>query len=93
MTLETFLFLLLFSGICGFIGQAMVGYSRGGFLATVVVGFFGALLGTMLASYLGLPALFTISLGLFTFSVVWSILGTIMLMGIVNMFGRRYYAY
>src|ERR671922_185936 len=49
MTLTQFLILLLVAGICGSIGQAIAGYSRGGCLVSIALGFIGALLGTYLA--------------------------------------------
>ena len=60
MTLTQFLILLLVAGICGSIGQAIAGYSRGGCLVSIALGFIGALLGTYLAHALGLPELFAI---------------------------------
>ena len=57
MTLTQFLILLLVAGICGSIGQAIAGYSRGGCLVSIALGFIGALLGTYLAHALGLPEL------------------------------------
>src|SRR5262245_19469378 len=41
MTLLDFLILLLVAGICGAVGQAIVGYSRGGCLASIALGFIG----------------------------------------------------
>jgi len=93
MTLETLLFLLLFSAICGVIGQVIIGQTRGGVLATIGVGFIGAILGTWLAAVLGLPGLFTINIGFFSFPIIWSILGAALLMGLVGLFTRRYYVY
>lgn len=93
MTIEGFLFLLLFSAICGVVGQVIVGNVRGNVLAAILVGFIGAVLGTWLAASLGLPALFTVSTGGFSFPIVWSIIGAALLMGVVSMFSRRYYPY
>src|SRR5881397_642413 len=58
MTLLSFLLLLLVAGICGSIGQAIAGYSRGGCLTSIALGFIGALLGMWIAGRLGLPELF-----------------------------------
>jgi uncharacterized membrane protein YeaQ/YmgE (transglycosylase-associated protein family) len=51
------LILLLVAGICGAIGQAITGYSHGGCLVSIALGFIGALLGSWLAGKLGLPEL------------------------------------
>ena len=39
MGLGQFLILLIVAGICGSLAQALVGYSRGGCLVSVVIGF------------------------------------------------------
>jgi uncharacterized membrane protein YeaQ/YmgE (transglycosylase-associated protein family) len=93
MTIESILFLILFSAICGVIGQVITGQPRGGLLATAAVGFLGALLGTWISAYLGMPALFTLRIGFFNFPVIWSLLGAGLLMSVVGMFTNRYYVY
>ena len=55
MTLMEFLLLILVAGICGALGQAIAGYSRGGCLVSVAVGLIGAILGIWLARALVLP--------------------------------------
>ena len=75
MTIFEFLVLLLVAGICGSLAQSLVGYSRGGCLVSIVLGFIGALLGTWLAREAGLPELFSIQIGGRTFPVIWSIIG------------------
>ena len=57
MTLIDVLLLLLIAGICGSLGQAIAGYSRGGCLVSIALGFVGALLGMWLARMMGLPEL------------------------------------
>lgn len=95
MTIESLLVLLLFSAICGIVGQVVGGRrERGSVWAIVLVGFVGSLFGTWLAAFVGLPSLVVMRIGIFTFSVVWSLLGTAMLMSLVSLFHRRsYYAY
>lgn len=93
MTFESFLFLLLFSAVCGLIGQVIIGYTSGGIMATIGVGFLGAVLGTWLSAMLGLPGLFTISIGAFSFPIIWSFLGAALLMALVATFVRRAYVY
>ena len=55
MTLLELLFLLLIAAIAGGLGQALSGYSLGGCLISIVVGFIGAFLGLGLARWLALP--------------------------------------
>lgn len=89
MTLFEFLLLLLIAGICGAIGQSLAGYSRGGCLAAVALGFIGALLGTWLAATLGLPTMFPISVGGQPFPILWSIIGAALFVAVLSLFARR----
>jgi uncharacterized membrane protein YeaQ/YmgE (transglycosylase-associated protein family) len=93
LTLVEFLILLVVAGICGAIGIAIVGYSRGGILVSIAVGFIGALLGMWLSRALGLPEFFTLQVGDTAFPVVWSIAGSALFVAILSLFTgpRRYY--
>jgi uncharacterized membrane protein YeaQ/YmgE (transglycosylase-associated protein family) len=75
MTSWEFLLLLLVAGICGAIAQALAGFSRGGCLVSIALGFIGALLGTWLSHLAGLPELLTIDIGDRPFPIIWSIIG------------------
>ena len=75
MTLIGFLVLLAVAAICGGIGQSLAGYSLGGCLVSIIVGFIGAWLGMWIAGKLGLPELFTISIEGKPFPIVWAIIG------------------
>src|SRR2546430_17512459 len=63
MTLMSLLILLLVAGICGSIGQAIAGYSHGGCLVSIALGFIGALVGMGMAHALHLPELFVVRIG------------------------------
>ena len=89
MTIGEFLFLLLVAGICGSLGQAVAGYSRGGCLVAIVLGFIGALFGQWLASLLGLPELFTLSIGGKAFPIIWSIIASALFVAVLSLFTRR----
>jgi len=84
MTLIDFLVLLVIAGIAGSIGQAIAGYSTGGCLTSIAVGFIGALIGVWLARALSLPVLFNISVGGTTFPLLWSIIGAALFVAIIN---------
>ena len=71
-----FLVLLIIAAICGSIGQSLAGYSLGGCLVSIVVGFIGAYLGMLLSAKLGLPELFTINIQGKSFPIVWAIIGS-----------------
>lgn len=90
MTLIEFLVLVLIAGLCGAAGQALTGYSRGGCLGSIAVGFVGALLGTWLARVLGLPAIFAVNIGGTSFPIVWSIAGGAIFVALLSLLaGRR----
>jgi len=84
-----FLLLLLISGICGALGQAIGGYSHGGCLVSIALGFIGALLGTWLAGKLGLPELWSVQVGGMNFPIVWSIIGSALFVAMINLITRR----
>lgn len=88
MTLTEFLVLLLVAGICGALGQAIAGFSRGGCFTSIAVGFVGALLGVWLARLFDLPELFSLQIGETAFPIVWSIIGSALFVGLISLFAR-----
>ena len=89
MTLLDLLLLLLVAGICGSLGQAISGYSRGGCLVSIALGFVGAILGMWLSRKLGLPELFTVQIGTTAFPIVWSIIGSALFVAVITLLTRR----
>jgi uncharacterized membrane protein YeaQ/YmgE (transglycosylase-associated protein family) len=89
MSLLGLLILLVIAAVAGTIGQALAGYSMGGCLASILIGFVGAFLGMWLANNLGLPELFTINVDGQPFPVVWSIIGSTILALIFGLLTRR----
>lgn len=84
-----FLLLLFIAGVCGSIGQSIAGYSRGGCTISIVVGFIGALLGSLISRQLDLPDLLNISIGGSQFPVIWSIIGSVIFVVIIGILTRR----
>ncbi len=91
MSIESFLILLLVAGICGSVGQAIAGFSRGGCLVSIALGFIGALLGRWLAGAIGLPELFAVNIGGRPFPIVWSILGSAFFVALISLITRSRY--
>ena len=89
MTLIELLVLLLVAGVCGALGQAIGGFSRGGCLVSVALGFIGALLGSWLSRRLGLPELLVVPVGGRGFPVVWSIIGAALFVAVIGLLTRR----
>jgi uncharacterized membrane protein YeaQ/YmgE (transglycosylase-associated protein family) len=88
MTLIDLLILLLVAGLCGSLGQAIGGYSRGGCLVSIALGFIGALLGMWLARSLGLPELFAVNIGGTKFPIIWSIIGSALFVAVISLISR-----
>jgi uncharacterized membrane protein YeaQ/YmgE (transglycosylase-associated protein family) len=88
LTLVELLVLLLIAGIAGVIAEWIVGFSPGGFLVSIVVGVLGAFIGTWLARQFGLPEFFALQIGGQSFPIVWSILGSILLLAVLSVARR-----
>ncbi len=92
MTVLELIVYLVIGGVCGAIALAVAGGSAGGFVISLLVGFLGALLGTWLAQQLHLPELLVVTIGGHPFPIVWSIIGGILLVAVVNLLMRPRYA-
>jgi uncharacterized membrane protein YeaQ/YmgE (transglycosylase-associated protein family) len=88
MTILEFIVLLVIAGICGSIAQSLVGVSRGGCLASIALGFIGALLGVFIARKMDLPELFSIDIGGEKFPILWSIIGASLFAAVLSLFTR-----
>ncbi len=89
MTVLGFLILLIIAAICGAVGQTIAGYSHGGFLVSTGIGFIGALLGTWIAGQFNFPLLFIINIQGEVFPIIWSIIGSVVFIVIVNILTWR----
>ena len=89
MSLISLIILVVIAAIAGMVGQALSGYSVGGCLVSMVVGFIGAFLGLWLARALGLPEPLPISVGGETFPLVWAIIGSALFTAVLGFFSRQ----
>ncbi|MBL9093872.1 MAG: hypothetical protein JNL96_21830 [Planctomycetaceae bacterium] len=89
MTLMQFIVWLCIAGICGAIGQAIAGFSRGGCLVAIAVGFIGALIGPRIAAALGLGEIFVVQIGGEAFPVIWSIIGATIFVAVIGLLSPR----
>ena len=89
MSLLSLVILLVIAVIAGSLGQALSGYSVGGCLISIVVGFIGAFLGLWLARLLGLPEPFPITVQGETFPLIWSIIGSALFCAALGLLSRR----
>ena len=88
MTLMEFGVLLVLAGIAGALGQAIAGYSRGGCLVSIALGFIGALLGGWLSRTLGIGSILLIRIGDQPFPLDWSIAGATLFVALVAFITR-----
>ena len=93
MSLIDWLLLLAVAGFCGAIGRGVGGgFSKGGCLVSIAIGFVGALLGMWIARQMNLPELLPVTIGGTTFPMVWSIVGGaifVAVLGLVGRFGKK----
>jgi uncharacterized membrane protein YeaQ/YmgE (transglycosylase-associated protein family) len=89
MSVFDIIVLLIIAGLCGALGQAISGFSRGGCLVSIALGFIGALLGMWLAKLLGLPEILPIHIGTVSFPIIWSIIGSALFVAVITLLTRR----
>ena len=89
MDLSQIIVLLIVAGICGALGQAITGYSRGGCLVSIALGFVGALVGMWLARVMHLPEMFAVQIGSTSFPIIWSIIGSALFVAVITLLTRR----
>ena len=92
MSLLGLIILLVIAAICGAIGQAIAGYSLGGFLVSTVVGFIGAWIGVWLAGQFRLPELFVVNIDGQPFPILWAIIGSAVIAIVIGLLTRPRYA-
>lgn len=89
MTITDLIILLIVAGICGSIGRAISGYSHGGCLVSIALGFIGALIGGWLAHWLGWHELILLPIGKTTFPIIWSIIGSALFVAVISLISRN----
>lgn len=89
MTLLELLLLLAIAGLCGAVGEAIAGFTRGGCFLSIVVGFIGAVFGSWMARSLGLPEWFSVQIGDTSFPILWSIIGSALFVAVIRLLTQR----
>ncbi len=88
MTIFDLVILLIVAAICGSLGMAIGGYSHGGCLVSLAMGFIGALIGMWLARALSLPELVMLEVGDVGFPIIWSIIGAALFVAVLGLLTR-----
>ena len=89
MTPLEWVILFVVAAVCGAIGQAITGYSRGGLLVAIALGFIGALIGASIARATHMPELLALHVGDTNFPIVWSIIGAALFVAVIGLLTPR----
>jgi uncharacterized membrane protein YeaQ/YmgE (transglycosylase-associated protein family) len=91
LTLSGLVVLIVIAAICGAVGKALGGGGRGGLVASIALGFIGALLGPWVAHQFHLPEPLVFHVSGQPFPIVWSIIGAAIVVALLHlMSGRRW---
>lgn len=77
--------LLFIAGITGGIGRSLVGFKRGGCIISIVVGFIGAYIGTILAREFNFPDFWSFEIRGISYPIVWSIVGAAVFTAVLSL--------
>lgn len=89
MTVGGVVVLLLVAGLAGALGQMISGFTRGGCLVSILVGFAGGWLGTWIAGRFGLPLLFVVRIQGENFPIIWAVIGGAVLTAVLGLLTHR----
>lgn len=76
---------LIIAGIAGSIARSLSGFSRGGCIISIVVGFIGAFIGTWLAREMQLPDPVSITIRGTTYNLLWTIIGAVIFTAVLSL--------
>jgi uncharacterized membrane protein YeaQ/YmgE (transglycosylase-associated protein family) len=85
ITLPQLILLIVIAAICGAVGRAIGGGTRGGLLVSTAIGFIGAMLGPWVARQLHLGEPFILRVGGYSFPILWSIIGGALFVAFVHL--------
>ena len=75
--------------VCAMLGLSTSKYSRGGCIVYMAFGFIGAFLGTWVSRTLGFADVPDLTIGNSQFPVIWSLVGSVLLVAAVGLFVRH----
>lgn len=91
LSVENLIILLIVGGLVGLIAQKLVGYSRGGCLTSIAIGFIGALIGSWAVKQFGLPEIYVLKIANTSIYIVWAIIGAAVFVAVLGLLTRRRY--
>jgi uncharacterized membrane protein YeaQ/YmgE (transglycosylase-associated protein family) len=90
-TLPGLIVLIVIAAVCGAVGKALAGGVQGGLIASIALGFIGALLGPWIAHQLRLSEPLMLHVSGQPFPIVWSIIGAALFVALFHLLsGRRW---
>jgi len=90
-TLPALIVLIVIAAVCGAAGKALAGGAQGGLIASIALGFIGALFGPWLAHQLRLSEPLMLHVSGQPFPIVWSIIGAALFVALLHLLsGRRW---
>jgi uncharacterized membrane protein YeaQ/YmgE (transglycosylase-associated protein family) len=75
--------------VCAMLGLSTSKYSRGGCIVYMAFGFIGAFLGTWVSRSLGFDKVPDMTIGASNFPVIWSLVGSVLLVAAIGLFVRQ----
>ena len=88
-TLPGLIVLIVIAAICGAVGKALAGGGQGGIIASIALGFIGALLGPWVARQLHLSEPLVLQVSGQPFPIVWSIIGAALFVALLHLLSGR----
>jgi uncharacterized membrane protein YeaQ/YmgE (transglycosylase-associated protein family) len=85
LTLPGLIVLIIIAAICGAVGRALAGGTRGGLLVSTAIGFIGAMLGQWLARQMHLSEPFVLRVSGYSFPILWSIIGGALFVALLHL--------
>lgn len=89
ISLTALIVLIIIAAICGAVGKALAGGTRGGLIVSTALGFIGALIGPWVARQLSLGEPLTLNIDGQPFPIVWSIIGAALFVALLHLVRRR----
>ena len=76
---------LLIAGIAGSIARSLSGFSRGGCIISIIVGFVGAMIGSWMSRELQFPDPFVLHIGGSSYNILWTIIGAVIFTAVLSL--------
>ncbi len=89
LSVESLIILLIVGGLVGVIAQKLAGYSRGGCLTAIALGFIGALIGSWAVNQFDLPEIYILKIANTSIPIVWAIIGAAVFVAVLGLLTRR----